>query len=168
MMKAGVEGHRMLQEAHDEYKQKAASLPKASGVILHRKDQMVVDGKFKWIPCIWKIEGSNLTLAPIGSIPQEAEAFRINSSTQYKKPKSKHYPLQFGTSTVYTSALLETVTYGATGYANSPLDPLNQLGTNAVEGMGKIAALEMADLEKVLFCIQAVVEGKPAGTYLPS
>jgi hypothetical protein len=95
---------------------------------------------------------------------QQADVFQINLGTQCKKPKSKHCPLQFGASTVACStALLQTVVHQAMGHANSPLDPLTRMGMTAVEGVCKIAAaLEDNELEKLLYCVQAVVEGKPA------
>jgi hypothetical protein len=167
-MKHGESGLRKLQEAYDFYNAQPGNPAKASGVILHRKDQIVADGTYKWVPCIWKFEGNNaLTLTPVDTIAQEAAAFPIQSNTQYKKPKSKHYPLQFGMRTpVYTSVLLETVVYEATGYANSPLDPITKPGTTAIQAVCKIASLDMKELEKLLFCVQAVVDGKPPGAYL--
>mmetsp|Transcript_27261 Transcript_27261/g.31110 ORF Transcript_27261/g.31110 Transcript_27261/m.31110 type:complete len:163 (-) Transcript_27261:145-633(-) len=161
MSPAGLQKYREAQGAHEINGEKSS----ANGVILHRKDELVVDGKYKWIPCVWKLEGSILTLTPCSG-SEEVDTFHISSTTQYKKPKSKHYPLQFGTHAVFTSALLETVVHEATGYAPSPLDPLSTAGMQAIQGMCKIAALEQDDLEKVLLCIQAVIEGKHPTTHL--
>jgi hypothetical protein len=98
----------------------------------------------------------------------EETKFKIQCNTQYKKPKSKHYPLQFGTAPVHTTVLLETVVYLPTGYANSPLDPLTKPGNTDVRAMCKLGVLELADLEKLLLCIQAVIEGKSPKAYLDS
>lgn len=165
MSPVGLNQYREAQEAYKNGDEKSL----ASGVILHRKDQPVLDGKYKWIPCVWKLEGSTLTMVPSSS-SLEVSAFRISTTTQYKKPKSKHYPLQFGKSPVFTSAILEKVIYEASGYAPSPIDPLSTgvVGSTAVQGMCKVAALEQEDLEKLLLCIQAVVDGKPAAAYLKS
>mmetsp|Transcript_22293 Transcript_22293/g.33704 ORF Transcript_22293/g.33704 Transcript_22293/m.33704 type:complete len:131 (-) Transcript_22293:74-466(-) len=113
-----------------------------------------------------KIEDATLTLTPCSG-SEEADTFHLFDTTQYKKPKSKHYPLQFGTHPVFTSALLETVVHEVAGYAPSPLNPMsNKAGMQAIHGMCKIAALEQVDLEKLLICIQAIVEGKHPTTYL--
>ena len=165
-MTFGDLGHAKLQEAYQAYEALTSKAP-ASGVILHRRDQMVADGTFKWTPCLWKIMGNTLTLQHCGGIPQEANSYQITKETQYKKPKTKHYPLQFGKSNVYTTALLENVQYQASGYAASPLDATQvTAGHQAIESMGKVASLQEKDLEKLLVCIQAVKEGKVPQAYL--
>lgn len=165
-MTLGEVGHAKLQEAYQAYE----ALPRkaaASGVILHRRDLMVADGSFKWTPCLWELKGNALTLQPCGGLAQEANSYPITNETQYKKPKTKHYPLQFGSSNVYTTALLEKVQYQASGYAASPLDASQiTAGGQAMESMGKVASLEEKDLEKLLVCIQAVKDGKAPQAYL--
>lgn len=168
-MSPGEKGRKQLQEALDAYNSKTQ--PAASGVILHRKDNLVVDGTFKWVPCVWIFRDSDLVLMPATAIAageKSEESFHIRSDTQYKKPKSKTYPLQFGTALVYTSVLLETVRYEPSGYAPSPLDSNLQtmVGSTAVHAICKLGALEMSDLEKLLVCVQAVVEGKEPAAYL--
>ena len=171
-------GHQQVQQAYDSY-EALKDKPAASGVILHRKDELVADLKFKWIPCIWKItavaedgnDSAVLTLQPASGIAQEENAYPIRNDTQYKAPKSKHYPLQFGTSALYTTAILQTVVYlNSSGFAPSPMDIVNPNvaagAQSAVESMGKVASLEMKDLEKLLACIQAVKEGKSPDAYL--
>mmetsp|Transcript_1716 Transcript_1716/g.2606 ORF Transcript_1716/g.2606 Transcript_1716/m.2606 type:complete len:168 (+) Transcript_1716:78-581(+) len=162
MSPAGLQQYREAQQAYETNSKK----PLASGVILHRKDQLVLDGGYKWMPCIWKLEGFTLTFTPCSG-SEEVDTYHLSDTTQYKKPKSKHYPIQFGTHAVFTSALLETVVHEATGYAPSPLDPMsNKAGMQAIQGMCKIAALEQEDLEKILLCVQGVIDGKHPTTYL--
>jgi hypothetical protein len=169
-MSPGEKGRSLLQAALDDYNSK--SQPATSGVILLRRDQLVVDGSYKWVPCVWTFRDKELVLVPATAVAAGDEHFEevypIQSDTQYKKPKSKHYPLQFGVAThVYTSVLLDTVTYMPSGYAPTPLDNAQtRAGTTAVHGTCKLASLELKDLEKILVCIQAVVEGKNAGAYL--
>lgn len=167
----GETGKKLLEEAQAKY-DALASPATASGVILHRKDHLVVDGTFKWIPCIWTITGHTLELTPTsgvdgGSPGDGIETYPIRRTTQYKKPKSKHYPLQFGMTTkVYTTALLQTITYQPTGYAATPLDsPLTSAGATGVESMCKLASTEEPALEKLLYCVQAIIEGKSATAY---
>jgi hypothetical protein len=165
-MSPGEKGHKQLQAALDAYNSKAQ--PAASGVILHRKDHIVVDLTFKWVPCVWTFRDSDLVLVPATEGEDSEEVFHITSETQYKKPKEKTYPLQFGTDSVYTSVLLETVRYEPIGYAPSVLDSNLQtmVGSTAVHAMCKLGALGMSDLEKLLMCVQAVVEGKEPAAYL--
>jgi hypothetical protein len=156
----GETGKKLLEEAQAQYDALACPAT-ASGVILHPKDNLVVDGKFKWIPCIWTLEGRTLELVPTSGVAgcsagdgRETFAIRRNS-TQYEEPKTKHYPLQFGETTkVYTTALRETVTCMPTGCAPSPLDsPLTAAGATGVESMCKLASTESSSLEKLLLCI---------------
>ena len=164
-MAATKAGHQQVEEALKAY-DALGHQSKASGVVLHRKDQLVADMSFKWVPCLWKFEGNSLVLSPAAGITEaEADSFPIVSTTQYKKPKSKHYPLQFGTSTVYSTVLMEKVEYEASGYANSPLDAVTRPGS-AMEASCKLASLDLGELEKLLFCFQAVIEGKDPETYL--
>ena len=105
-------------------------------------------------------------LSPVSGITEaQADLFPIVSTTQYKKPKTKHYPLQFGASAVYSSALLEKAEFEASGYAKSPLDPVTKQG-GAMEAMCKIASLDLGELKKLLLCVQAVIDGKDPESYL--
>mmetsp|Transcript_15649 Transcript_15649/g.45142 ORF Transcript_15649/g.45142 Transcript_15649/m.45142 type:complete len:172 (-) Transcript_15649:111-626(-) len=164
-------GRRQLAEAHDAYK--ASSHPAASGIILHRKGQMVIDGKFKWIPCVWSFRDNALVLTPCAKekvpgkndTPKE-ETFEISEHNEYMKPKRKHYPIQFGRDDVHTTILLQKVVYAPTGYAPSALDPMHRPLSEDMKTVCKLGALDLGDLEKILTCIQALVEGKPADAYL--
>mmetsp|Transcript_31931 Transcript_31931/g.52695 ORF Transcript_31931/g.52695 Transcript_31931/m.52695 type:complete len:177 (+) Transcript_31931:158-688(+) len=167
----GETGKKLLEEAQAKYD--ALACPStASGVILHRKDHLVVDGTFKWIPCIWTMKGHTLELVPTSGVEGASagdgrETYSIRRNTQYKKPKTKHYPLQFGmTTNVHTTALLQTITYMPTGYAPTALDsPLTSAGATGVESMCKLASTELPALEKLLYCVQAIIEGKSATAY---
>ena len=168
MCTLGDKGRALFARAHDDYD--ATYTPhsaqtSASGCILWRKDTLVLDGGFKWMNCVWRIEGNALVLEPHESSSGALGRFFLTSETQFTKPKRKRYPLQFGTEPVYHSQLLETVTYGATGYARSPLDPLASIGTTETRTFAKVGALDVGELEKLLLCVQAVSQGFPATHY---
>ena len=139
----------------------------ASGLILHRKDNLVVNGKFKWVVSMWTFRDSALILTA-QEPTQHEETFEIRADTEYKKIKSKHYPMQFGKDVVHTAVVLQKVVNVPTGYAPSPLDPLTRPGVTDVTAVCKLGALEVSELEKVLLCVQAVKEGKNPSSYLKS
>ena len=169
MCSLGDKGRALFALAHDDYD--ASLTPRndartsASGVILWRKDKLVLDGGFKWMTCIWRFEGNALVLVPHDGSGAPGRVF-VTRETQFTAPKRKRYPVQFGAEQVHQSQLLETVTYGATGYARSPLDPLASVGTTETRAVAKVASLDVGELEKLLLCVQAVREGRPAGHYL--
>ena len=174
----GQKGRALFVAAHQEHDSARGGTSAASGVILHRKDHLVLDGGFKWVACLWRFQGQSLVLSPHlgadGARPPSGAAaaalrLRVRRDTQFTRPKRKNYPVQFGTATVHTATLLETVTYGPSGYANTVYMPhAPPAGATGVRTVAKVAALERGELEKLLRCVQAVADGHKPDHYLTS
>mmetsp|Transcript_15828 Transcript_15828/g.23332 ORF Transcript_15828/g.23332 Transcript_15828/m.23332 type:complete len:125 (-) Transcript_15828:172-546(-) len=87
-MAPGEVGHAKLKEAYDAFE----ALPDkalASGVILHRRDEMVADMTFKWVPCFWKISWA--TLSPFNPW---VEFLKRRMIIQYEQIPSTRLPNQ--------------------------------------------------------------------------
>ena len=99
MCSLGDKGRALFALAHDDYD--ASLTPRndartsASGVILWRKDKLVLDGGVKWMTCIWRFEGNALVLVPHDGSGAPGRVF-VTRETQFTAPKRKRYPVQFG------------------------------------------------------------------------
>eukprot|EP00586_Coscinodiscus_wailesii_P020497 CAMPEP_0172505996 /NCGR_PEP_ID=MMETSP1066-20121228/191011_1 /TAXON_ID=671091 /ORGANISM="Coscinodiscus wailesii, Strain CCMP2513" /LENGTH=112 /DNA_ID=CAMNT_0013282831 /DNA_START=313 /DNA_END=651 /DNA_ORIENTATION=+ len=106
------------------------------------------------------MEGNNLLLTPTPEGSGQTITIKLSAGTQFKKPKNKRYPWQFGMKeTVYTTVLLEPVIHAPTGYAPSPLDPANAHAfTEGHRFQAKLGSMDLRELEKLLLCLQAATE----------